>query len=198
MAYPRKLLNEGERIVLDLHPHWRVFLAPTFLLVVGLGAVAIAVLVLQADPMWGYIAAIPFGLALLWLVVRWIRWRTTHFVVTTERVISRRGVISKDSLYIPLERIDNVASAQSVIERFLGVGDIMVESAGETGRQTFTDIGKPATVERTIYDQSEREQSRDARAGLSVADELEKLDQLRRRGLITEEEFTAQRARLLD
>lgn len=197
MGYPRKLLNDGETIVLELHPHWRVFLAPLFLLVIGLGAVAAVTALVPSDPIWNYVAAAPFALALLWLIGRWISWRATHFVLSTDRVISRTGVISKKSLYIPLERIDNVASSQRVIERLLGVGDLMIESAGETGRQTFTDIGKPSEVERRIYAEMEREQARDARAGMSVADELEKLDQLRRRGLLSEEEYAEQRARLL-
>jgi uncharacterized membrane protein YdbT with pleckstrin-like domain len=202
VGYPRKLLNPGEAIVLDLHPHWRIFLAPVALLAVGLAALwAVAVRVQPDEPLLTYAAGLPAALALLWLLWRWILWKTTHFVLTSDRVVYRSGVISKQGQNIPLERINNVAFTQSVGERLLRVGDIVIESAGETGRQTFSDVHNPSRVENTIVAEMEKAQARDdtrlGRATLSVADELAKLDDLRRQGLITEEEFAAQRSRLL-
>lgn len=201
MGYPRKLLNDREEIVLDLHPHWRVFLAPGALLVVALGALIAVAAWFENTPAM-IAAGVVFGIGVLWFIGRWLVWRTTNFVLTTDRVIYRSGVISKQGQNIPLERINNVASSQSVLERFLQVGDLVIESAGETGRQVFSDVLKPSRVENRIYAEieraAERDQRRGARAGMSVADELAKLEQLRRRGVISEEEFAAQKARLLE
>lgn len=202
MGYPTRLLNEGERIVLDLHPHWRIFLAPLMVLVAGLAAlVAVVVVIDPQDTVVIAIAAIPLAAALVWFGFRYTVWKTTHFVVTTDRVIYRSGVVSKAGQNIPLERINNVAFSQSPIERLLRVGDLVIESAGETGRQVFADVLNPSQVENRIYKEmehaAERDDVRAARAGVSVADELAKLDQLRRRGVISDEEFTAQKARLL-
>lgn len=202
MGYPRKLLNANEEIVLDLHPHWRIFLAPVGLLVVGLAALAaVAWIVEPDDPLLVYASGIPAAVALIWFGFRYAVWVTTHFVVTTDRVIYRSGVISKAGQNIPLERINNVAFSQSVIERMLRVGDLVIESAGESGRQVFSDVLNPSKVENRIYAEIERGQERDdtraARAGISVADELTKLEELRRQGVISDAEFQAQRGRLL-
>ena len=202
MGYPRKLLNDGEDIVLDLHPHWRIFLAPGALLVLALAAVAVVVAVVDPEePLVIALAALPAAIGLVWLGYRLTVWRTTHFVVTTDRVIYRSGVISKAGQNIPLERINNVAFSQTVIERLLRVGDLVIESAGETGRQVFEDVLNPSRVENRIYAEIEgakmRDDTRAARAGISVADELSKLEDLRSRGVISDQEFAAQRTRLL-
>lgn len=200
MAYPRKLLNDGEDIVLDLHPHWRIFLAPVGLVVLGTVAAIVAAVLLNNPPATVATGVLLAG-AVVWFAGRWVVWRTTHFVLTTRRVISRRGVFSKQGLNIPLERINNVASSQRPVERLLGVGDLIIESAGASGRQVFRDVRDPAAVENRISLEIEREQARDdtraARAGISVADELAKLEDLRARGVLSAEEFEAQKARLL-
>ncbi|MGI9015526.1 MAG: PH domain-containing protein [Euzebya sp.] len=202
MGYPTKLLNDDEQIVLDMHPHWRIFLAPVFLLILALAAVVVIAAVIKPDePLVVAAAAIPLAAGLVWFGFRYVVWRTTHFVVTSDRVIYRSGVISKAGQNIPLERINNVAFSQSAFERMLRVGNLVIESAGETGRQVFQDVLDPSKVENRIYKEmessAERDDVRAARAGVSVADELTKLNQLRQQGLITEEEFAAQRTRLL-
>ncbi|HUG83367.1 MAG TPA: PH domain-containing protein [Euzebya sp.] len=202
MGYPTKLLNANETIVLDLHPHWRIFLAPVALLVVALAGLAAVVGVIKPDePILIMLASVPAAVGLVWFGFRLVLWRTTHFVVTTDRVIYRSGIISKAGQNIPLERINNVAFSQTVLERLLRVGDLVIESAGTTGRQVFDDVLNPSKVENRIYAEienaKERDDTRAARAGISVADELSKLEQLRRQGVISEEQFEAQKARLL-
>jgi uncharacterized membrane protein YdbT with pleckstrin-like domain len=202
VGYPTRLLNDGEEVVVDLHPHWRIFLAPVGLLVLALAGLAVVVYVLEpTEPILTWLAALPAGAALVWFGYRLTVWQTTHFVVTTDRVIYRSGVFSKAGQNIPLERINNVAFSQTVLERLLRVGDLVIESAGTTGRQVFDDVLNPSKVENQIYAEIERAKERDdtraARAGISVADELTKLEDLRSRGVITEAEFTAQKTRLL-
>jgi uncharacterized membrane protein YdbT with pleckstrin-like domain len=205
VAYPRNLLHEGEEIALDTHPHWRVFLAPLALLVLLLAGLGVVLAVIDLDedvrPIVLIAVAVLAGLALIWFVLRLIVWRTTHFVVTTDRFIVRSGVLSKSGKEIPLERLDSITFHQSLGERILGVGDLQIESAGESGREVYSDIGRPSQVVNLIHQQIERAQERDgtrnARAGMSVADELAKLDDLRARGVISPEEFETQKARLL-
>ena len=141
--------------------------------------------------------------ALAWWGIRWAAWRTTNFVVTTDRLIYRHGVLAKRGIEIPLERVNNVIFSQSIFERLLGAGDLVIESAGESGRQSFSDVRKPSAVQNEIYKQIEDNENRkfdrigNAGGGVSVADELSKLDDLRARGVISAEEFEAQKARLL-
>ena len=202
MAFPRKLLNEGEDVVLDLNPHWWFLFRHTVALVV---AIVLGVLVLAND-LHGVIqilAGLLIVAALVWWGTRYMDWRTTNFVVTTDRLIHRHGVISKHGIEIPLERVNNVLFSQRLFERVLGAGDLIIESAGESGRQAFSDVRKPSAVQNEIYRQIEANENRkfDRIGGgggqLSVADELSKLDDLRARGVISAEEFAAQKARLL-
>lgn len=202
MPFPRKLLNEGEDIVLDLRPHWWFLSGPVAAVV---AAAALAVFVLNAtDNQAARIAvAVVLVAAALWLAGRYARWATTNFVLTTDRLIYRSGVIAKHGKEIPLERLNDITFHQSVFERLIGAGDLMIESGGERGQQTFTDIRRPSLVQNEIYRQIELAQNRLAdrmagRASLSIPEQIEKLDELRRRGVISQAEFDAKKKKLLD
>ena len=142
-------------------------------------------------------------ISVAWLVARYLVWSTTNFTLTTDRLIYRAGVVRKEGREIPLERINDISSTQSVFERLIGAGDIVTESGGERGQQTFTDLPKPFQVQNAIYREIERAQARDAdrMAGnrqLSIPEQIEKLDELRRRGVLTGAEFEAKKKQLLD
>jgi uncharacterized membrane protein YdbT with pleckstrin-like domain len=196
------LLNDGEEVVLDLRPHWWFFVGPLVAVVLTLVAVgAVAILDL---PDWLFLGLL--GLLLLnvlWLAFRLARWTTTNFVVTTDRLIYRSGVVSKQGKEIPLERLNDISFHQSVLERILGAGDLMIESGGERGQQMFSDIRRPAHVQNEIYRQIELSQGRDAdrmagRRELSIPEQIDKLDELRQRGVISQAEFEAKKSQLLD
>ncbi len=207
MAFPRRLLSEGEDVVLDLRPHWIALVLPVGMLLLDAGAM-IALLVLMPDtwPSWvSFVivaAAIVFALAIP--VPRIVAWATSHFVVTTDRLIHRSGLIARKSMEIPLENINDVKFHQGVFERVIGAGDLTIESAGEFGQERFGEIRDPEHVHTTIYEAMERNQRRmvtpvPASAGAegSVAEELERLDRLRQQGVLSDEEFRSQKARLL-
>lgn len=218
MAFPRKLLNDGEEIKLDLRPHWHYLLLPLISLV---AAVAVGLLVIfgmddgNVRKGIGVVVGIVVLLCLVWFVQKYVKWATTNFVLTGDRVISRKGVFAKSGIEIPLERINTVTFNQRVIERLLGCGDLGIESASEGGRETFTDVRRPAQVQREIYVQMEENNRRSmahmgnvaaasmaqhaggGSAGLTIAEQLEKLDELRRNGVLSEDEFQAQKAQLL-
>jgi len=202
VAFPRKLLNEGEDVVLDLHPHWW-FLAKQTLALLAAMALGVLVLVNVDEAIVRVLAGVLIIAALVWWAVRYLDWRTTNFVVTTDRLIYRHGVLAKHGIEIPLERVNNVLFSQRLFERMLGAGDLIIESAGESGRQAFSDVRKPSAVQNEIYRQIEANENRKfdriGRGGGSgsVADELAKLDRLRRDGVLSEAEFAAQKARLL-
>lgn len=208
MAFPRKLLNEGEELVLDLRPHWWFFAGPASLLA---GSLVVLVIAYIKDwPDWAImvLAGICLG-ALGWLGGRYARWATTNFVVTAERIVFRSGVVAKRGIEIPLERVNTIFSSQTVLERVFRSGDLVIESGGEQGRQSFTDIPNPQGVQSEIYRSIEANHSRmfgsrvatPAAAATPAApdalDQLAKLDELRKRGTITEQEFQEKKAELL-
>ena len=134
---------------------------------------------------------------------RLAKWSTTNFVVTTDRLIYRSGVLAKKGIEIPLERVNNIHFNQSIFERMLRSGDLMIESGGERGQQMFSDIGRPARVQNEIYRTMEAAQARDAdrmagRRELSIPEQIDKLDELRSRGVLSQAEFDAKKAQLLD
>ncbi|CAN5620713.1 PH domain-containing protein [soil metagenome] len=202
MSFPRKLLNEDESLVLDLRPHWW-FLAGAVAALVAAVALGVVVLATDTHPVVQIATGLLVLVALVFFGVRYAGWVTTNFVLTTDRLIYRHGVLTKTGIEIPLERINTVFFNQTLFERMLGAGDLAIESAGERGRQEFSDIRKPSIVQNEIYRQMEDNENRKfdrvARGGggPSVSDELEKLDGLRQRGVLSEEEFLAQKARLL-
>jgi uncharacterized membrane protein YdbT with pleckstrin-like domain len=212
MVFPRRLLIEGEELVLDLRPHWIALVLPsvvTALVLVGW------ILVLANLPddgagrsalLWGSLAV--GALILLWYPVRaLVAWATSNFAVTSDRVIHRQGFIAKRTMEIPLEAINDVRFQQSILERIVGAGDLVIQSASEFGRNVFANVRSPESVQRTIYEQGERNKERmfrgrDAARGPSpsapaVTTELERLAELRDRGVLTEAEFQNQKKRIL-
>lgn len=200
MPFPRRLLNEGEDVVLDLHPHWWSFSGPVSAVVATTLA---AVLVRDVSDELAMALLAVAGLALLWVAVRYARWATTNFVVTTDRLVFREGVLGKRGKEIPLERVNDIAVTQTLFERIIGAGDVTIESGGERGQQVFTDIAKPFLVQNVIYTEMERAGERDSarasgQAVLSIPEQIEKLDELRRRGVITQAEFDVKKTQLLE
>jgi uncharacterized membrane protein YdbT with pleckstrin-like domain len=206
MPYPKKLLNDHETVALDLHPHWW-FYTKALLGVAASIIFAIVVKVvtegrLETVLLWLAIAGIAVSVG--WLVRRYAIWSTTNFVITSDRVIYRSGVIRKSGIEIPLERVNNVSSQQGVFERMLGAGDLLIESGGESGQQRFTDIKNPSRVQNLIHAQREANNSRmfgggrTAPPGGDVAGQLEKLEGMLERGTLTQAEFDAQKRRLLE
>lgn len=202
MPFPRRLLNDYETMVLDLHPHWW-FYGPQALMVFGSMVLTSFVLGKTSGGLETFLKYPAFATIVVtaaWLVVTVIKWRTTYFVVTSHRLIYRQGVVARDGVEIPLERVNNVNFAQGIFERLIGVGDLLIESGGQDGQQTFTDIAQPESVQNIIHSTLQNLQVNKFGAApsmRSVADEIEKLEALRDRGSLTDEEFEEQKRRLL-
>ncbi len=201
MAFPRRLLVEGEELVLDLRPHPVALLLPAIATIVIVGAGIWLMTRTDGVVIWIILAAMAL-LLLAYPVRRLTDWLTSHFVVTSDRVIHRQGLVAKSSFEIPLEAINDVRFSQGVIERVLGAGTLVIQSASESGRNEFSHIRKPEDVQRTISHQGELNRSGMYRGGgaavsPSATTELERLADLRAKGVLTEQEFQAQKARIL-
>lgn len=217
VAFSQKLLNEGEQLVLDLRPHL-IFLAPS----AGAFAVAVIGTIVRfavidmgdtGDKLltWVCIAALVFTGA--WFALEWIKWFTTNFVLTTDRIITSEGFIAKKGMEIPLDRVNTVIFNQSVFERMVGAGDLGIESAGEQGNQHLSDIRKPAIVKNEIYRQIEANENRKfdrmrngpaadpthvQGAPSSIPEQIDQLAELHQRGVLSDAEFQRKKAELLD
>lgn len=205
MAFSPDQLNHNEEVVLDLRPHWWFFakhiLAVLAAIIIGIVALAFGA------PGWLSLAIGVLILAsLVWFGMRYVVWTTTNFVVTTDRLIVRNGVLSREGIEIPLERVNTVFFRQSLFERIIRSGDLTIESASEMGNQKFTDIRRPLNVQNEIYRQMEANENRKfdrvgnnlAPAAPSIPDQIRQLDELRQQGVLSDVEFDAKKRELLD
>ena len=135
-------------------------------------------------------------------------WYFTHFFVSTDRVVNRSGILNRQGVEIPIERVNTVFFEQNLVERIVGAGDVLVESAGESGVQRFYDIANPLAVQERLQQQIESAVSRRAReanpnlgqsteTNNSFTEQLKELNELRRQGIITDSEFTAKKSEML-
>lgn len=149
MPYPRKYLNPGETVVVDLHPHWARVAPPSAAVLVT--AVAYLASRINAADRW---VTAPLALVCIlsggWALLRWAGRLTTYFVVTSDRVIYREGLLTRTGVEIPLEKVNNVNFKQTLFERLLGAGDLLIESGGQDGAQRFSDIPAPAAVQNQL------------------------------------------------
>lgn len=179
MAYPQRLLQKDEEVVLDLHPHWRRIFFPVLSVPVVIALAAFAAAKLpnhswRGNARWG-VGAVAFVILLFTFVRPWLRWITTSYVVTTHRVVLRDGVLARSGRDIPLSRINDVTFEHSVVERMLRSGTLLVESAGERGQVTLADVPRVEDVQRTLYrlveeDDQRRRGYRDDRADRDARD----------------------------
>jgi len=160
-------LSQGERSVLSLHPHWKTLLRPFCILVVVVAAAIVALVLLPAR---SDLAAARIGIgalallaAIVWCVVPLLRWKTTSYELTTRRLRLRRGILSRSGRDFPLIRISDVSFSHGLLDRLLGCGKLVVESAGEHGQLILTEIPQVQRVQSTLFQLVEDEQARLAR-----------------------------------
>ena len=208
MPFPRRLLIPDEQLVLDLRPHPIALVMPTLVTIVGFVAASwLTAKTDVADWVWWVLFLI---LLVLYPVPKLIAWLTSNFAVTSDRVIHRQGFIAKRSMEIPLEAINDVRFEQGILDRMVGAGTLVISSASEFGRNTFDDIRHPEAVQKVIYEQGESNKKRmyqGSAAGQgpppppptapSATTELERLARLRADGVLSEEEFQVQKAKIL-
>ncbi len=159
MAFSTKYLNDDEHVILDLHPHWWTFVEPSIslitLLVLWLKSYDIAeaqssngMRLLETVCVRAIEVLVVVGVVRLG--VRALKWSRTHFVLTNQRVIFRSGVIARVGIEIPLYRVNNINFHQSIFERLIGAGDLLIESGGEDGMEVFDNIRDPEQVQSYI------------------------------------------------
>jgi uncharacterized membrane protein YdbT with pleckstrin-like domain len=171
VAFPTRQLNPGEEVVLDTHPHWWYLAGPVSTVVVVLAGCIVA-LALGTPEAVHYILLGAVALALGWLIVRYLRWVTTSLVVTTTRLVDRRGILAKVGREIPLEHLSDIGYRQTFFDRIIGAGDIVLESAGRESEEVFPSLPRPAMIQNEIYRQIELYRTQRAGGALAGVSEM--------------------------
>ncbi len=258
MPLPRKFLNDDEELLAELRPHWIFLFGPLFTSIAVWAAVIALLIVWHNPPGWTnypflFIALVPG----LWLLGRFVRWRSYDVALTSTRILVRQGIFGRDTVQLRLQRITEVNIRQELIERILGTGSLVIDVQGEDDSMTLEYMRKPAVVQRVInsqineivggghreavppdmlpygqrrgarrdeqYDDAQRDHDHDTppfgvggsqeRQGpgpvpagtpsqgavpFELRDRLIELDDLRKRGILSEEEFAAKKSELLN
>ena len=152
MGFPEDELTSNEHVVLNLHPHWKALVAPIGVLVVVLAGV-IAAWVASVAPILLLIIGVVAIALVVWLtVLPYLKWHSTHYVFTNERVLTRLGVFAHDLETIPLNRVNDFSYHQSFWDRVFGCGSLTIESAGDHGQDVFKEIPHVRTVLKTLHE----------------------------------------------
>jgi uncharacterized membrane protein YdbT with pleckstrin-like domain len=157
-------LTEDEHLVLMLHPHWKTLIRPVSVAVLVVAAALIAEVLIpsnSAAPVERLVvAAVAILAVMLWLIVPVLRWRTTTYELTTRRLRVRSGIATRRGRDIPLARINDVSFEKGLLDRLLGSGRLVVESAGEHGQILLNDIPRVEFTQATLFRLVEEEQRR--------------------------------------
>ena len=169
MSLPKRVLSPGEEVVHDLHPHWKTMLLPVLALIVIVGVASYAFFAVPAGEYRSVARYAVLAVALVGLIwlVGWpyLKWRTTNYVLTNRRLVTRSGVFSRSGRDVPLHRVNDVTFEHSFLDRLLRCGTLVIESAGERGQVTLRDVPQVEDVQREVYRLIEQEDLRRRRFG---------------------------------
>ena len=163
MAY-ENALAAGEEPVLILHPHWKTLVRPIALTFLVVAVLLVGEVLIPAGKLAGTgrlaLAAVAIALLMWWLMYPFLRWRTTVYELTTRRMRLRDGIIARHGRDIPLSRVTDVSFRKGPLDRLLGCGTLVVESAGEHGEIRLTEIPHVERVQATLFQLVEDERLR--------------------------------------
>ncbi len=169
MPYPHKLLAGDEEVVRHLHPHWVTVFWPIVRFLVIVGATSFAAAAIPAGRQQGIyrlaLVALALVLLLVTVVVPLARWRTTHYVVTTHRLLFREGILARRGRDLGLGRITDVSYTQTLRERLLNSGTLTIETAGDGGATVLRQIPDSDGVQQLVNHMIEEDADRRAREG---------------------------------
>ncbi|WP_138760670.1 PH domain-containing protein [Modestobacter altitudinis] len=180
MAYPDKVLGEDEEVVRHLHPHWLAVLWPTVLFLVLVGAASFGAALVPDSGQQGLWRLVVVGaavvLALFVVAAPLLRWRTTHYVITTHRLLFRTGVLARHGRDIGLSRITDVSYRQSLWDRIVNSGTVTIETAGEGGPTVFSAIPDSDRVQQLLNQLVEEDADRRAQESAAYLGEYHPRD----------------------
>lgn len=219
MGYVEEMLAEEEAVLHRTRRHWVVLLRSVVggLVLLGLGALVAVLLGLERWEgmpigLWAGVGLAALGLLLA--LPAWLRWKTEVYLVTDRRVIQVEGILHKRALDSSLAKVNDVRLSQSLSGRVLGYGTLEIITASESGINRLDDLPRPMEFKKAMMAAADaftgRATGRREVAAVppaveapapqtrGVADRLAALEELRRRGLVSEEEYRGKREEILD
>ncbi len=146
MGFPRKHLSDDEVAVYHLRTHIKAIFVPLVLLIVVAAAASLGAFAVDGQLRWG-IAGVALIIVVVWVCWPILNWLTTTYTITNQRLITRTGVFTRTGRDIPHEHIHDVAYEQSVADRILRCGTLVVSSASEQGTVRLHDVPRVHEVQ---------------------------------------------------
>lgn len=212
MGYLEGLMGRREEIVFKSRQHWLVIVPKLLLWTVVLLLVVLITVSLALTPLHGRALVLLLALAFpLWrIMVNFLNWWNEQYVITNRRVIQLEGIINKHSIDSSLEKVNDVVLQQSAIGRVLNYGDVQILTASELGVNLFRRMARPVRFKTEMLNQKEamsqldifedkaaRVLDEEAPTAGDIPDLIAELDELRKRRIITDEEFQEKKKALL-
>jgi len=200
-TYIQGLLGQNERILLATRQHWFILLSNIMLeilLIVLLVAGFTALTLVYPLAAIGFVLVlVPLGGMLRDILI----WSNREYIVTNRRVIQISGVFSKNVVDSSLEKVNDVKMSQSFFGRMFDYGDIEILTASEIGVNLFKRIGDPVKFKTAMLNAKEKlgyeGTSIQAQRSDDIPAQIAELDELRKKGIVTEAEFQKKKAELL-
>ena len=202
-SYLDSLLGERERIVLIARQHWfilfsSIFLELSLILIILAATVSAAIFL---TPYALIIVAVGFALMMLPIATMTrdiLNFANRQYIVTNRRVMQISGILNKNVQDSSLEKVNDVVMQQSAFGRMFDYGDIEILTASELGVNLFKQIEEPIQFKTAMLNAKEYlERGDDDQAEDSIPGLIAQLDQLRRQGILNDEEFQQKKAQLL-
>jgi uncharacterized membrane protein YdbT with pleckstrin-like domain len=156
MSVPRKLLIDGEEIVMSLRTHAKALILPAVALiaVAALAGFFTAIVPEGSARRWVVITiwVVAAGAVLVWSVAPLVRWLTTEYTITSKRVLTTSGIFTRTGRAIPLHRINDVTFEKQLLDRMLGCGTLVVSDATEQSGMRLADVPRVEWVHRQLTD----------------------------------------------
>jgi len=204
--YVQSLMGDNEKMLLVTRQHWFVLfrtIVAEVLIILILVAVSIAVSV--AYPPAALLAPVIGLLLVLIPAIGMVRdiliWYNRQYIVTNRRVIQISGVINKNVVDSSLEKVNDVKMSQSFFGRLFDYGNVEILTASELGVNQFQRIGDPVHFKTAMLNAKEKlgfeENAHISKSADDIPTLIAKLDELRKQGIVSEEEFRVKKTELL-
>jgi uncharacterized membrane protein YdbT with pleckstrin-like domain len=199
--YIQSMLGENERILLITRQHWFVLFSA---IVAEITISLLLIVAFSVATIYFPLAALGFILVLLPLISMLrdiLTWTNHEYLVTNRRVIQISGIFNKNVVDSSLEKVNDVKMTQSFFGRMFDYGDVEILTASEIGVNLFRRIGDPVKFKTAMLNAKEKLGFEGSAAHAQSADSIPaliaELDELRKKGIVTEAEFQAKKAQLL-
>jgi len=201
--YLDSLLSEREKIVLVDHQHWFVLFAAIFIEIVSIFVIiaifTILIVIYPAIRSWIALGYLLLLIPIATLSRDVLAWSNREYIITNRRVMQISGIFYKNVTDSSLEKVNDVKMVQSILGRMFNFGDIEILTGSELGANLFRRIAHPVKFKIAMLNAKERLE-RGSESGAVTGDVptlIAGLDQLRKQGVLSEEEFQAKKTELL-